>query len=214
MNIAKKLIYLSTFLIVGCGGELRFISTGVSLGGTGDPSIKVNLPPFRTQAFVKVPSKEYILSSKGKIDQQCSGIKLSMQLMDPVTLEKLDIGYGYPINLRSIEHNRRVGIVIGIENKTRSTLYSFSDEKCPSLLEWKNFNQKRQPVRFNSECTKQSSVVILKPGKNVEYKYVFYLPDGGIKKNLIYTYKYSFDNIKTFVESNSCEITYPLFWEK
>ena len=211
MHVVKKLIYISFFIITGCGTDVKFISTGVSIGGTGDPGIERNFPPFTTQAFVKIHSKKNILSSKGKVDRQCLGLKLSMQLIDPMTLEKLDIGSGYQINLRNSKHNHLAGIVIGIENKTRSTLYSFFDEKCPSLLEWNDFNNKRQPVRFNSFCTKHNSVAILKPGKNVEYRYVFYLPNEWQERDLIYTFKYSFDNIKTVTESKSCEITYPLF---
>lgn len=214
MKIAKKLIYISiTLTLIGCENESGDISAGVSLGGTGDPSIGGNLPPIKAVDPIEILSEEYILWSKGRIDQQCSGLKLSMQLMNPDTLGVLNIGNGYPIILGDIEHNRRVGIRVSIENETTSTLYNFS-ENCQPLLELKNINDEKQSLNFNFECTNQDSIIILKPGENLEYKYVFALPDDNLERNLVYTHKYSFDNIKTFVERDSCEVAYPLLLEK
>ena len=47
MSVYRKFICLSIFLLTGCGIEFKFMSTGVSLGGTGDPDIETNLSSFK-----------------------------------------------------------------------------------------------------------------------------------------------------------------------
>ncbi|MCA4791175.1 hypothetical protein [Acinetobacter towneri] len=209
MKIVKKAVYISiTLTIAGCGSDFGPLSSGVSLEGTGDPTIG-SMPPMTTDNLIEISPDEYILESIGRVDQQCSGVKLSMQLMAPLTLVELDIGYGYPVNLGEIEDNRRVGVVISVENETTSTLYNFS-ESCQPLLELKNNNDEKQSLSFDFECTNQDSVVILKPGENLKYKYVFTLPNGDLERDVVYTHRYSLENIKKFTERDSCEITYPL----
>lgn len=214
MNIAKFIISTYIFMsISGCELQSDTVSAGVSLGGTGLPETGGTMPPLKSEEPDNVPLNQFVLWSKGEIEYQCSGLKISTQLMHPTTRDKVDIGYGYPIVLEDSNYNNRVGIVINIQNESSTTLYSFS-ENCQPALKLKNMNDEEQELSSDSECTHGDSVLKLNPGEQVEYKYIFSLPNGDLERDLSYTHKYSFDNPKEKLERESCEVNYPLFLER
>lgn len=213
MNMIKVLVCILTSIsIIGCGDNSEGIYAGVSLGGTGVPTIGSNIPPVKTDDLHSISPNEFILWSQGKIDHQCSGLKISTQLMHPITKYGVELGYGYPIILEDLNYNNRMGIIITVKNETTSNLYNFLENCQPKLKLKAKEDEEEQDLVLENECSNTDSLVKLKSGEETQFKYIFPLPIGDLARDLVYIHEYSFDN--DISDRNKCEISYPIFLEK
>lgn len=213
MDMLKGLTYtLISFSIISCGNESGGLSTGVSLGGTGMPTSGGFQPPVNVEDLDKL-SPQYILWSKGKIDQQCSDLNVSMQLMHPDTLEEVEINNGYPIEYDNNVNKNKFGIIITVQNNSSSNVYNFL-ENCQPALQLQDSQKELQSLNYGYECPNADAVTNLQPGKKLQYKYVLNLPEGDLSRKLIYKHIYSFKDSANFEERNICESSYLLILEQ
>ncbi|MFL9481024.1 hypothetical protein ACKEN4_17520 [Acinetobacter baumannii] len=220
MNYQIYIVFLSTFLLVGCEGDANYIS-GVSIGGTGSSS-STSSSTSNTGTTTPLPSEDndttdygdrYVVWSKGSNSITCNNIRIDIELLHNQTEQPLERGQGTFI--ATSEHTpSNVFIQITTANLNPFPIYE-NHKNCQAdikLLD--NEGMLLQNVQAPS-CTKNSLLIKYLPYEEKKYKYQFAIPLTPLQQMISYTSDFSFEKNKLEAQKISCPfLTYDLEIEK
>ncbi|MGQ1193844.1 hypothetical protein ACT4YP_14125 [Acinetobacter baumannii] len=220
MNYQIYIVFLGSFLLVGCEGEANYIS-GVSIGGTGSNS-STPLSTSNIGTTSPLPSQDvdttdygdqYVIWSKGRNSITCNNIKIDIELLHNQTEQPLERGQGTFIT-KSEQTPSNVFIQITTANLNSFPIYEKPKNCQADIKLLDNEGMILQDIQASS-CIKNSLSIKYLPYEEKKYKYQFAIPLTPLQQMISYAPDFSFEKNKLEEQKISCpSLTYDFEIEK
>ncbi|MEB7640832.1 hypothetical protein [Acinetobacter pittii] len=221
MNYQIYLVFLSSFLLVGCEGEANYTS-GVSIGGTGSSS-STSFSTSNIGTTTPLPSQDvdttdygdqYVIWSKGRNSITCNNIRIDIELLHNQTEQPLEKGQGTFITTTSEQTPSNVFIQITTANLNPFPIYENHKNCQPDIKLLDNEGIILQNIQA-SFCKENPLTIKYLPHEEKKYKYQLAIALTPLQQMISYASDFSFEKNELEKQKISCpSLTYDVEIEK